>query len=263
MNFDLYLKTRRTFPTPEGPAVIELRLGNDCLADFETLLAGVSAEASSLVASRDTLGLRAWVPNFILESGTELRCAITKDWFPEQQVIEHTLALSEVFKGALSICQELKEDASKEEAYERFTEQDIPELIRSHFELSSILLDDEYELPKTSIDKENFFSQLFEVSSIIDTINYIVKPAHEEALRIYCAENFSDLDFLCCLNPKKFFDNVLIWDSEKEYVTTCVCEDIPDSIEDFVDWTAAYSYYSAHDSNVVKDGETIYDFTNI
>lgn len=264
MNFDLYLKTRKTFPSPEGPAVLELRLDNTCLTDFETLLAGIAANTSQLLARHDNAGLVAWVSSFSPASGGSLRCAITKEWFPEKQATDCVTELTEVFAKALSTYNELKEE--DEDAFERFEEKDVPELIRQHFDISSILLDDDYEMSMADINASDFFDTLFEASGIIDDINLTLSPDNEESLRIYCEDRHCGIDFISSLNPKRFYDNVVVYADKEDYARNWIdgIANIPPVIEHNINWEGVYDdLTNCSDLELVEHEGTIYDFTNI
>lgn len=245
MNFDLYLKTRKTFPSPEGPAVVELWIDNTGLTDFETLLESISAGASHLLSQHDKVGLAAWASSFVLLTGERLSCAITKEWFPEKQVIACVTELKDVFS-------------------KRFEDEEVQELICKYFDLSSILLDDNYEIQKEDINDSSFFENLFEASDIIDSINLLLKPDYEESLRIYCEDRHCGLDYISSLNPKRFYNGVVVYKDKEDYARNYIDEPIPSIIENNINWEGVYDNLTSYASlELVEHEGTIYDFTNI
>lgn len=258
MNFDLYLKTRQTFLSPSGPFSLEFTLNSDCLTDFETLLSGIAAEASQLLARHDSSGVEAW------DSVCALTCPLSKDWFPEEQAVSCVKTLIDVFSSAWLTYKELRE--TDEDAFEVFEAEKVPKFIRKYFDLSSILLDDEYEIMGENINDSNFFTHIFEVADIINDINLLLKPSNEEALRIYCEDRHCSLSYLASLNPKRFYDSVVVYKDKEEYARNWFDSigDIPKVIEQNINWEGVYDDLTSWDVlDLVENNGTIYDFSNI
>lgn len=251
MEFILYLRTVKQLSSSIGPLSLEVDLDLDYLIDFETLLEGIT------VNLRNALGGHS--NNFVNASGSHVRFNLAGAREKSCEINTYCKELYTEISEILEKYQKLSEAGEDTEEMEK----SFPDTIRKYFDLSSIVLDDSYELVGEDFSQDQFFENLFEAADNIAGISSL-PISDEKALCVYCKEERKSLKYLADVIIRKFYESVIVYTDKEDFARKQIVEDIPSVLEQHIDWDGVYNdLISCTCATVIEgDDNRIYEFTD-
>lgn len=251
MEFKLYLKTVRQFPSPVGPLSIELELDLEYLIDFESFLEELKA------CLRNSTDHHAY--NLVNSSGTFVHFNVEEAWGETSEITAYCKELYTEISGVFEKYKKLQEDDEDTEEMEK----KLPDMICKYFNLSSIVLGDSYEIVGEDFSQDQFFQNLFEASDNITGISRL-NTSEEDALCVYCKYENEGLKYLANVNMRKFYEGVNVYGDKEDFARSQISESIPDILEPNINWDGVYDdLVNGSGASIVEgDNGRIYEFTN-